>query len=96
LDKNVIILRGVRLPRKPVFVLYLKDKIKKGSECLLDIYFQGNISETEEGLFRSYYTNSGNDGEEIYLATNLKPNNARRLFPCFDEPGIKVVCLVSF
>ncbi|XP_032573151.1 endoplasmic reticulum aminopeptidase 1 isoform X5 [Drosophila sechellia] len=95
LGNNVIILRGIRLPRKPVFVLYLKDKIKKGSECLLDIYFQGNISETEEGLFRSSYTNSSHDGAEIYLATNLNPNNARRLFPCFDEPGIKVPFNVS-
>ncbi|XP_033158873.1 aminopeptidase N isoform X2 [Drosophila mauritiana] len=95
LGNNVIILRGIRLPRKPVFVLYLKDKIKKGSECLLDIYFQGNISETEEGLFRSSYTNSSHDGGEIYLATNLNPNNARRLFPCFDEPGIKVPFNVS-
>ncbi|KQS44464.1 uncharacterized protein Dere_GG26730 [Drosophila erecta] len=95
LGENIIILRGIRLPRKPVFVLYLKDKIKKESECLLEIYFKGNISENEEGLFRSYYTNSVNDGRDTYLATNLKPNNARRLFPCFDEPGIKVPFNVS-
>ncbi|XP_039233335.1 aminopeptidase N isoform X2 [Drosophila yakuba] len=95
LGDSVIILRGIRLPRKPVFVLYLKDKIKKDTECLLEIYFKGNISETEKGLFRSYYINSGNEDSDIYLATNLNPNYARRLFPCFDEPGIKVPFNVS-
>lgn len=31
----------------------------------------------------------------IYLATYLRPNNARRLFPCFDEPAFKVPFTVS-
>lgn len=30
-----------------------------------------------------------------YLATHTRPNNARRLFPCFDEPGYKVPYTVS-
>lgn len=30
-----------------------------------------------------------------YLATYLRPNNARRLFPCFDEPAFKVPFTVS-
>ncbi|XP_020809781.1 aminopeptidase Q [Drosophila serrata] len=59
------------------------------------IYFEGNILNVPEGLYRGYYKNYLNNEEEIYLATNMKPNHARRLFPCFDEPGIKVPFKVS-
>ncbi|XP_070851463.1 endoplasmic reticulum aminopeptidase 1 [Drosophila suzukii] len=93
--ETLTILRGGRLPRKDVFVLYLKDYVKMDSECLLEISFEGNILEAEEGLFKSYYTNSTNNGQEVYFATNLKPTYARRVFPCFDEPGIKVPFNVS-
>nr|XP_044248565.1 aminopeptidase N isoform X2 [Drosophila takahashii] len=93
--ESLNILRGGRLPRKSVFVLYLKDGLKRESEYLLEIYFEGNILGDAEGLFKGYYTNSSNDGQEVYLATNLKPNHARRVFPCFDEPGIKVPFNVS-
>ncbi|KAH8379861.1 hypothetical protein KR009_007687, partial [Drosophila setifemur] len=94
-NENVTILRGSRLPRKPIFVIYLKEIIHKGSECVLKIPFEGYIVETAEALFRGYYTNSSSLEGEAYLATNLKPNNARRVFPCFDEPGFKVPFTVS-
>ncbi|XP_044317443.1 aminopeptidase N [Drosophila rhopaloa] len=93
--ENITISRGSRLPRTAIYVLYLQDKVKRESEYLLEIAFKGNILVAGEGLFGSYYTNSSNEDREVYLATNLKPNNARRLFPCFDEPGIKVPFNVS-
>ncbi|XP_033241603.1 aminopeptidase N isoform X1 [Drosophila pseudoobscura] len=93
--ENIIILRSGRLPRKTIYVLHLKEIVQKDSECVLEIPFEGNIWETADGLFRGYYTNSTTLSQEVYLATNLKPNNARRLFPCFDEPGLKVPFTVS-
>ncbi|XP_034660437.1 aminopeptidase N isoform X1 [Drosophila subobscura] len=93
--EDITILRGGRLPRKSIYVLHLKELVKKDSECMLEIPFEGNIWETADGLFRGHYTNSTSLDQEIYLATNLKPNNARRLFPCFDEPGFKVPFTVS-
>ncbi|KAH8247933.1 hypothetical protein KR032_009345, partial [Drosophila birchii] len=87
--ENLTILRSSRLPRSGIFVLYLKETVERDSECRLKMSFEGNILKDPQGLFRGYYKNSFNGEEEIYLATNMKPNHARRLFPCFDEPGIK-------
>lgn len=84
LSENISIVRGSRFPKKTIYIIYLKEAIKQGSECILEIPFEGSIWESGEGLFKGSYSNW------TYLATYLRPNNARRLFPCFDEPGFKV------
>lgn len=83
-DSIPTIVRGSRLPRKTVYVVYLKEAVKQGTTLILEVPFEGNVWGSAEGLFTGSY------GTSNYFATNLKPNNARRLFPCFDEPGFKV------
>ncbi|XP_064537425.1 uncharacterized protein LOC135427757 [Drosophila montana] len=70
-------------------LIKITEKIKHGSECVLEIPFAGYIWESAEGLFKGSYSNL------TFLATYLRPNNARRLFPCFDEPRFKVPFTVS-
>ncbi|XP_023169750.2 aminopeptidase N isoform X2 [Drosophila hydei] len=89
LSDNVSVVRGSRFPKKTIYIIYLKEVIKQGTECLLEIPFEGSIWESGEGLFKGSYSNG------TYLATYLRPNNARRLFPCYDEPGFKVPFTVS-
>lgn len=51
--------------------------------------FEGGIWKSNDGMFKGSYI--APDGmERFYLATFMRPNNARRLFPCLDEPGFKV------
>lgn len=82
--------RGDRMPKKTVYIIYLKDKLEKGSKCQLQMEFEGSIWQSTEGLFKAAYTSGENNDPSQYLATYMRPNNARRLFPCFDEPGFKV------
>jgi aminopeptidase N len=50
--------------------------------------FAGTISETLRGFYRSRYVAA--DGSKRWLgATQFEATNARRAFPCFDEPATK-------
>ncbi|XP_070136464.1 aminopeptidase N isoform X2 [Drosophila bipectinata] len=93
--KNIPVLRCIRLPKKTIYVVHLKEVVGKGSEGIIEIPFKGKILKTAQGVFVGFYKNSSSLAQESFLATNLKPNNARRLLPCFDEPEIKVPFKVS-
>ena len=52
-------------------------------EHLLEISWKGGIRDSLRGLYRSLR------GEERYAATQFEAADARRAFPCFDEPEFK-------
>lgn len=50
--------------------------------------FTGQLNDKMAGFYRSTYKNA--DGSEGILATTqMEPTDARRAFPCFDEPALK-------
>ena len=54
----------------------------------LDIEFTGELNDKLRGFYRSRYTDA--EGRDRYLATTqFEATDARRAFPCWDEPGIK-------
>ena len=56
----------------------------------LDITFKGELNDRLRGFYRSHYTDI--DGNEQYLATTqFEATDARRAFPCWDEPALKAV-----
>ncbi|XP_055696927.1 aminopeptidase N isoform X1 [Phlebotomus papatasi] len=91
---DVRIRRASHTPKKSVFVIYLVDTVKNGTVLDLEIGFNGMIWESAEGLFKGSYLDKNGTKTE-FLATMFKPNNARRLFPCFDEPAFKEAFEVS-
>ncbi|MCE9671687.1 M1 family metallopeptidase [Myxococcus stipitatus] len=57
----------------------------------LHVVYEGIASEKEnDGAFRV------NEGGDWYVFTQFEPIEARRVFPCFDEPGFKVPWQLSF
>jgi aminopeptidase N len=50
----------------------------------LDLTFSGKIDQRPQGLYHiKYQTNAG---QKTMLATQMEPTDARRMFPCWDEP----------
>jgi puromycin-sensitive aminopeptidase len=78
--------------KKETTTFYFKNVIIKG-EYNLSIIFSGIINESLRGFYKSKYIL---DGEEKYIATTqFEATDARRAFPCFDEPAHKAVFEVS-
>ncbi|KAI5056620.1 hypothetical protein GOP47_0028438 [Adiantum capillus-veneris] len=69
-----------------ILVLSFEQSLPVG-EALLSLDFQGNLNDSMKGLYRSSYLK---DGLKHYMAvTQFEPADARRCFPCWDEPAIK-------
>lgn len=78
--------------KKETTTFYFKDKISKG-KGELSIVFSGIISDSLRGFYKSKYVI---DGKEKYIATTqFEATDARRAFPCFDEPAQKAIFEVS-
>ena len=57
-------------------------------QAQLDLRFTGKLNDRLHGFYRSQYVNP--EGEVSYLATTqFEATDARRAFPCWDEPACK-------
>ena len=73
-------------PRQEV-ILDFGDTIAPG-QATLEVSFSGKLNDKLHGFYRSQYTSA--DGQQRYLAaTQFEATDARRAFPCWDEPAHK-------
>ncbi|XP_040893570.1 aminopeptidase N-like [Toxotes jaculatrix] len=81
--------------------IQLNEALETGGNYSLFLAFTGEISENLEGLYVSSYLEGvpayeGDSNAERFLATtDMEPTDARRVFPCFDEPEMKAVFYVT-
>lgn len=73
--------------------LHFKDKIKKG-KVKITLVFTGIISDNLRGFYKSKYEINGIT--KHIATTQFEATDARRAFPCFDEPAQKAIFDVSF
>src|SRR5438477_7205922 len=55
-------------------------------EHTLTLRFTGKINEQGQGLFYMRYQEQGSGARKIMLASQFEATDARRFFPCWDEP----------
>uniref|UniRef100_A0A3B4GJX4 Aminopeptidase n=1 Tax=Pundamilia nyererei TaxID=303518 RepID=A0A3B4GJX4_9CICH len=74
-------------------VLELDGTLKKGHKYRLYTEFIGELADDLGGFYRSEYME---DGEKRVMATTqMQPTDARKSFPCFDEPAMKAYFFIT-
>eukprot|EP01133_Synstelium_polycarpum_P017368 gene17368-20721_t len=72
-----------------VAVLTFDSELTAGTKATIHIEYDGILNDKLKGFYRSKYTV---DGEDRYIGTTqFEATDARRAFPCFDEPNLKAV-----
>ena len=73
---------------KEFLMASLPQTFKKNNNYTVFVQFTGYLTDDNAGFYRSSYT--ADDGQKRWLlASQMEPTDARKSFPCFDEPAMK-------
>lgn len=75
-------------------VKFVFDSLLPIGEGVLDIKFRGILNGDMAGFYKSTYTDA-NGKKKIVASTQFEALDARRAFPCWDEPGVKATFSVT-
>ncbi|MDQ3117821.1 MAG: M1 family metallopeptidase [Verrucomicrobiota bacterium] len=87
---------GQTLPKKSIVLdaeaqtltLALPNELVAGAHEVA-LKFSGKINPQGQGLFFARYQELGTNEKKIMLGTQFEPTDARRMFPCWDEPSFR-------
>ncbi|CAM9811780.1 unnamed protein product [Lampetra fluviatilis] len=74
-------------PKNQYLVLELKAPLQKDATYTMATEFVGELADDLAGFYRSEYTEGG--VRKVVATTQMQPTDARKAFPCFDEPAMK-------
>ena len=74
-------------------VLRLGEPVSPGT-ARLNLSFTGTLNDQLRGFYRSTFTDDDGD-ERVIATTQFESTNARRAFPCWDEPDLKAAFEVT-
>ena len=60
-----------------------------GKTYVIKIHYTAYLKDNLKAFYRSVYKDRITGEEEFIAVTQFAPTDARRAFPCFDEPGLK-------
>ncbi|XP_023566128.1 aminopeptidase N [Octodon degus] len=73
--------------RTEYLVVHLQGSLVVNSQYEMDSEFQGELADDLAGFYRSEYRDNG--VLKVVATTQMQAADARKSFPCFDEPGMK-------
>ncbi|XP_065076994.1 aminopeptidase N-like [Ochlerotatus camptorhynchus] len=92
-SRRIEIDRQFVVESKQFYVLMFKRKLRAGERYVVRINYVGVLNDYLQGFYRSSYVVRN---ETRWLATTqFQPTDARRAFPCFDEPALKARFSIS-
>ncbi|XP_062403701.1 aminopeptidase N-like [Sardina pilchardus] len=79
--------------RTQYLVVKLNGNLKVGQRYVLHTVFTGELADDLGGFYRSVYMEDG--VEKVVATTQMQPTDARKAFPCFDEPAMKAIFSIT-
>jgi aminopeptidase N len=75
-------------PKQETLTITLPGELPAGPHSL-ELNFTGKINQQGQGLFYAPYQEEGTGAKKIMLGTQFEATDARRFFPCWDEPSFR-------
>ena len=70
-------------------IIHMNESLSVGKIYLVNVEYTGYLRDNLKGFYRSSYTDEKTNTTEYLATTQFQISDARRAFPCFDEPAIK-------
>ena len=77
------------------YIIYLNKELTPGSTIRVSIDFLANLNDNLSGFYRSSYYDSISGTTKFMAVSDFEAPDARRAFPCFDEPDKKAIFQVN-
>ena len=77
------------------YISKLGETLQPGKMYSIKIAYTAYLKDNLKGFYRSVYKDQQTGKDEYIAVTQFQATDARRAFPCFDEPGIKAAYHVS-
>ncbi|MEN3371180.1 MAG: hypothetical protein V7609_3323 [Verrucomicrobiota bacterium] len=75
-------------PKQETLTLTLPNELPVGAHEL-ELKFTGKINQQGQGLYYAPYQEQGTGAKKVMLGTQFEATDARRFFPCWDEPSFR-------
>ena len=86
LDGKMLPTSAIKIDKEnELLTLALPSELTPGDHTLA-LSFSGKINQQGQGLFYARYQEQGSGKRKIMLGTQFEATDARRFFPCWDEP----------
>src|SRR5450755_334114 len=88
-DDKPIAKAAIKLdPKEETLNLSLGNELSNGTHTLA-LKFSGKINDQGQGLYRAPYAEHGTGAKKVMVGTQFEATDARRMFPCWDEPSFR-------
>lgn len=95
-DGNSLDVEGVQYDKdREFFIINLSEQLIVGKMYTVEISYIAYLKDNLKGFYRSQYFDRSTNTTQYIAVTQFQATDARRAFPCFDEPGIKAQYEVS-
>lgn len=92
-DRDITINREQLVEKTTYLVLHLAESLQSGKTYRLHTEFIGELADDLAGFYRSEYVEDG--VTKLIATTQMQAADARKAFPCFDEPAMKATFSIT-